>query len=98
MQPFTAAKSDTIANWLKKLLFLAGIDTGKYSAHSYRASSTSAAAFRGISITTILKSASWTNVDTFKKYYLKELEEVYDLDDPENFGVEILNRFHVSED
>ena len=95
VKPYTAAKSDTIANWLKKLLLLAGIDSGKYPAHSFRSSSTSAAAFKGVSISTILKSASWTNVDTFKKYYLRELDEVFDLEEPENFGVELLNRFHV---
>ena len=97
VRPFTAAKSDTIANWLKKLLFMSGIDTGKYSAHSYLSSSTSAAAFSGVNITTILKSASWSNVDTFKKYYLRELDEVYDLEDPENFGVELLKKFHEIE-
>ena len=94
MKPFTAAKSDTIANWLKKVLDLAGINTGRYSAHSYRSSSTSAAAFGGVSIGTILKSASWANVDTFKKHYLRELDDVYNLEGEENFGVELLNQHH----
>ena len=70
---------------------MAGIDSGKYSAHSYRSASTSAAAFSGVSITTILKAASWKNVDTFKNYYYRELDEVYDLEEPENFGVELLD-------
>ena len=94
MKPFTPAKSDTIANWLKKVLDLAGINTGKYSAHSYRSSSTSAAAFGGVSIGTILRSASWKNVEVFKKHYLRELEEVYNLEGEENFGVELLNQYH----
>ena len=69
-KPFLPAKANTIANWLKNVLDLAGINTGRYSAHSYRSSSTSAAAFSGISIGTILKSASWKNADVFKKHYL----------------------------
>ena len=35
--------------------------------------------------------------DTFKRYYLRELDEVYDLEDPENFGVELLKKFHEIE-
>ena len=92
-RPFSPASSDTIANWLKKVLSLSGIDTGRYSAHSFRSASTSAAAFSGVSIMTILKAASWKNVSTFKQYYYKELDEVYDLEESENFGVELLNNF-----
>ena len=94
VKPFTPAKPDTIANWLKKVLFSSGIDSGRYTAHSYRSASTSAAAFSGVSIMTILKSASWKNVDTFKKHYFRELDEVYDLEEPENFGVELLTNYH----
>ena len=97
VKPFTPAKSDTIANWLKKVLLLSGIDSGRYTAHSFRSASTSAAAFRGVSIMTIMKSASWKNVDTFKKFYFKDLEEVYDLEESENFGVELLKSFQTVE-
>ena len=79
------AKPDTIARWIKETLGLSGVDSGRYSAHSCRSASTSAAYFRGISLSTIVKSASWTNVTTFKKHYLREMKEVYDLE-RENFG------------
>ena len=93
-KPFSPAKPDTIANWLKKVLVLAGINTGRYQAHSYISISTSAAAFSGVSIGTILKSASWQNVDVFKKHYLRELDIAYNLEGDENFGEELLNQHH----
>ena len=76
---------------------MSGIDSGRYTAHSFRSASTSAAAFGGVSIMTIMKSASWKNVDTFKKFYLKDLEEGYDLKESENFGVELLKNFQTVE-
>ena len=97
VKPFRPAKSDTIANWLKKVLTLSGIDSGKYTAHSYRSASTSAAAFCGVSLTTIMKSASWKNVGTFKDHYLRELEERYNLDEDENFGEELLKSYYSIE-
>ena len=89
---YKGVTSDTIARWVKKMLGLCGIDSGKYTAHSCRAASTSAALFRGISIGTIVKSASWSNVSTFKKYYLKEISSSYDLEKT-NFGEEMLNKY-----
>ena len=91
-KPHHPAKPDTIARWIKEMLALSGIDSGLYKAHSCRSASTSAALFRGISLTTIVKSASWSNVTTFKKHYLKEISEAYDLQ-KENFGEEMLNRY-----
>ena len=89
---YKGVTSDTIARWVKKMLGLCGIDSGKYTAHSCRAASTSAALFRGISIATIVKSASWSNVTTFKKFYLKEISSSYDLGKT-NFGEEMLNKY-----
>ena len=91
----TPAHHDTVANWIKKVMALAGVDTGTYAAHSCRAASTTAAALAGVSLTTILKSASWSNVGTFKKFYYKEISEHYDLDRP-NFGYELLENYSRS--
>ncbi len=93
-KPHRAASSDTIARWIKNTLGLAGIDTGRFSAHSCRASATSAAHFQGISLSTIMKSASWSKVDTFKSHYLKEIEERY-TPQQENFGKKLLTDFIV---
>ena len=46
------------------------------------------AALGGVSITTILKSAYWSNVGTFKQHYQRELELVYD-EPTVNFGTEM---------
>ena len=89
---YKGVSSDTIARWIKKMLGHCGIDSGKYTAHSCRAASTSAALFRGVSIGTIVKSASWSNVKTFKKFYLKEISSAYDLGRT-NFGEEMLNNY-----
>ena len=85
VKPWNKAAPDTIARWIKTVLGWAGIDSGKYTAHSCRAAATSSAVFNGISLTTILKSASWSNVTTFKNFYYKEISERYVLD-KENFG------------
>ena len=70
---------------IKTILSYAGIDSGKYTAHSCRSAVTSAAAFNGISLTTICKSASWSRVTTFKNHYFREISEHYVLN-KENFG------------
>ena len=85
VKPSNAAAPDTIARWIKTILSYAGIDSGKYTAHSCRSAVTSAAAFNGISLTTICKSASWSRVTTFKNHYFKEISEHYVLN-KENFG------------
>ena len=89
---YKGVSSDTIARWVKEMLGLSGIDSGKYTAHSCRAASTSSALFRGISLKTIVKSASWSNDSTFKKHYLKEISSVYDVG-ATNYGEEMLNSY-----
>ena len=58
----------------------AGIDTGKFTAHSTRAASTSAAAQAGTLIEVIMESAGWSNCGTFAKFYHKPIRV------PCNFG------------
>ena len=87
-----ASSSDTIARWIKETMSASGIDTGKFKTHSCRAASTSAASMRGVSLTTIIKSASWSNDSTFKKYYLREIEEIYNKVE-ENFGTKLLESY-----
>ena len=64
-KPYKEASPDTIARWVKETLGETGIDTGLFGAHSCRAASTTAASLKGVSLTTIIKSASWANVTTF---------------------------------
>ena len=86
-----AAHHDTLARWIKEVLGAAGVDTSRYAAHSCRAASTSAAALAGVSLTTIIKSASWSNVTTFRTYYKKEIELYYEAEQ-ENFGTMMLKQ------
>ena len=86
-----AAHHDTLARWIKGMLEAAGVDTQKFQAHSCRAASTSAAALAGVSLTTIIKSASWSNVTTYKKFYQKEIEQFYETD-KQNFGQMMLEQ------
>lgn len=52
----------------------AGINTLKYSAHSTRPASTSAAKGNSISIATIMKSAGGSQESTFTTFYNKPVE------------------------
>ena len=88
-KPHKAASKDSIARWIKDMLAISGIDSGKYSAHSCRSASTSKALFQGVSIKTIMKSASWKNEKTFRKHYLNEIEEHLEI---ENFGTAMLDQ------
>lgn len=83
-KPHKAVSPDTISRWIKATLVDAGIDTSKYSAHSTRLASTSAAKANSISIATIMKSAGWSQESTFTKFYNKPVEP------QENFGTELL--------
>ena len=75
VKPHKGASSNTIANWIKDIMKLAGIDTTKFKAHSTRGSSTSKAKGQGVSISEILKIADWSNALTFKKFYFRPLQE-----------------------
>ena len=88
---YNAAHHDTLARWIKEVLGAAGIDTNTYQAHSCRAASTSAAALAGVSLSTIIKSASWSNVTTFKKFYQREIDLYYE-SEQENFGTSMLEQ------
>ena len=73
-KPHHAVAKDTLSKWVKSTLRKSGIDTTKYTAHSTRAASTSAAARASVDISTIMKAASWTRAGTFKKFYHKEIK------------------------
>ena len=93
VSPYKRPAPATIARWIKDTLTLSGIDSGKYTAHSCRSASTSNAALHGISLSTILKSACWSNVKTFKKFYFREISRYYNLEN-QNFGQKTLEAFN----
>ncbi|XP_063405979.1 uncharacterized protein LOC134689942 [Mytilus trossulus] len=67
-------KTSKPARWLKEVLKLLGINTGIFSAHSYRGASTSCAFSSGVSLKDILTTANWTNANTFYKFYNRDLQ------------------------
>ena len=56
-KPFKPVARDTVSRWVKQVLQSAGIDITKYSAHSYRAASTSNVKVKGLNIAEIMNSA-----------------------------------------
>lgn len=81
IKPHQEAAKDTISRWVKETMTLAGIDISMYSAHSTRSASSSAASRAKVPLTSIMKAASWSQEDTFAKFYHKPLnnEHVYGL-------------------
>ena len=53
----------------------AGRDTSTYKAHSVRSAATSKAWSKGLTMKQILQAANWSNANTFKKFYNKDIEE-----------------------
>ena len=68
-KPHTPVKASTIGHWLQSLMAQAGIDVSMFSAHSTRGAATSKAKRMGVSTTDILKTADWSSVSTFRRFY-----------------------------
>lgn len=59
----------TLSRWLKMTLKEAGIDSEQFGGHSYRGAGLSYAANHGASLSQIVSTGCWTNVETFKRFY-----------------------------
>ena len=73
-KPHKPISRDTLARWTLKAMDLAGVDIQKYKSHSTRGAATSAARRLGVPLNLIMKRASWRNVESFAKYYNKDLQ------------------------
>ena len=62
---FGPASKDTLARWVKITLAEAGIDVSRFTAHSTRSTSTTAARLRGVDLARILAAGHWTRTSTF---------------------------------
>ena len=67
-KPFNPAARDTVRNWIKQMMKLAGIDVNSYTVHSSRAASTSKAA-NSLPLNSIMKAAGWSSNSTFANHY-----------------------------
>lgn len=72
VKPHKPVVGSTISGWLKKQLGEAGVDIGKFSAHSTRGAAASKAAAAGVPLQTILTSASWAKESTFTTFYRRD--------------------------
>ena len=77
VKPHKAVTRSTISRWTKECMMNAGVNMNIFSPHSCRAASTSKAKNK-LQLKTILKTAGWTNANTFTKYYDKPIVESYD--------------------
>ncbi|CAN7982324.1 unnamed protein product, partial [Ixodes hexagonus] len=68
-KPFHPASRDTVANWIRRTLSLAGIDTKVFKAHSTRGASTSKAFQAGVPLSEILEAVDWSSANTFNRFY-----------------------------
>lgn len=70
--PHTSISTDTMSNWIKTTLHVAGVDD-KYKAHSTRAAGASKAHAQSLCVDDILKAGGWKRESTFRKFYHKPL-------------------------
>ena len=78
--PVTAASRDTLRNWTKRIMSMAGIDLRKFGPGSTRGASTSKAALR-VSSDDIVKSVGWSTHSVFAKFYKRPLLPVNEFAD-----------------
>lgn len=74
IKPHRSVSKDTVARWLKTMLYKSGIDTKRYTAGSIRPASVSKAKALDVPIATIMAKAGWTQEATFAKYYNKDIQ------------------------
>ena len=75
VKPYKAASKDTMSQWVKTTLELAGIDLSRFKPHSIRSASASTAAVAKVPVDTILRTAGWSGLCPFEKYYKKPIQQ-----------------------
>lgn len=71
-KPHQGVTQATVSRWVKSLMLKAGVKK-QFGVHSTRAAATSAAKMKGVPITSIIKTAGWSNARTFERFYHKDL-------------------------
>jgi integrase len=70
---YKAVTTNTTSRWIKYILAASGVNTHSHGPGSTRAAPTSKALQQGAPIDTIMRSAGWSNISTFAKFYKKEI-------------------------
>ena len=71
VKPNSEVSRDTIFGLIETVLKLSGVDISRFSAHSSRVASTSAAFNRDVPIDCMMKAAGWSNQNTLMKFFCK---------------------------
>lgn len=79
-KPHKPVCSQTLSHWLVKLLTDSGVDTSQYKGHSFRHSSSSMVASKGVSVDTIMNSVGWRSSQTFARFYNRNIENDCNID------------------
>lgn len=86
-KPYKAASKNTISNWLRRGLSLAGINEN-FTPHSIRHASTSVALKNGVNMSVIKNLAGWSEkLKTFDKFYNRPI-----VDNRQYFAEAVLSR------
>lgn len=72
-KPHKPVTKSTVARWIKVVMCRAGIDIKMFGPHSVRAASASKAKLMAVPIADIMKTAGWSNKQTFAKFYDKKI-------------------------
>ena len=73
--PFKGVGRATISRWVKTIMKEAGININLFKPHSTRAAASSAAKAKGVPLSVIMKSAGWSQDNTFRKFYDRPVQE-----------------------
>ena len=60
IKPHRKVSSDTLSSWIKKILQESGVDTSRFTSHSTRSASSSAATVGNVPINVIMDAVGWT--------------------------------------
>lgn len=61
IKPHKGVTANTVSNWIKDVMYLAGIDTSRFKAHSTRSATTSKAFRNGMPVDDVLMMADWSH-------------------------------------
>ena len=73
VDPFSPATPQSISQWLRKTLALAGVDSRIFTAHSTR-SAASSKAHKFIPLEKVMEAADWRSSATFVRHYRKPVK------------------------
>lgn len=76
VKPHGPASKDTVSRWITNVLSKSGVDTQKFTTHSTRHASTSAAKAAGVNIASIKATAGWSKESSvFARFYDVPIEK-----------------------